>query len=104
MSVKNEKRDAMVYPRPSLPLRYGRGSGGGAITRREALASVGAAAAIAMTACGVEQRAFAQSKVSIVKAPAYDQSVYDTMRRIVAEHAGDVRGKRILLKPNLVEF
>jgi uncharacterized protein (DUF362 family) len=42
--------------------------------------------------------------VSIVKAPAYDQSVYDIVRRLVADHVGDIRGKRIVLKPNLVEF
>jgi uncharacterized protein (DUF362 family) len=39
-----------------------------------------------------------------VKAPAYDHSVYDAIRRLVAEHAGDVRGKNVVLKPNLVEF
>jgi uncharacterized protein (DUF362 family) len=30
--------------------------------------------------------------------------VYDTVRRIMSEHKLDVRGKRVLLKPNLVEF
>jgi uncharacterized protein (DUF362 family) len=44
------------------------------------------------------------STVSIVRAPAYDQSVYDTMRRLLAEHRLDVRGRSVLLKPNLVEF
>jgi len=43
-------------------------------------------------------------RVSIVRAPAYDQSLYDTMRRIVAEHRPDVRGRSVVLKPNLVEF
>ena len=32
------------------------------------------------------------------------QNVYDTVRRLVAAHVGDVRGQRVLLKPNLVEF
>jgi uncharacterized protein (DUF362 family) len=39
-----------------------------------------------------------------LKAPAYDQSIYDMMRRVLVEHLGDVRGRSILLKPNLVEF
>ncbi len=44
------------------------------------------------------------SHVSIVKAPAYDMNVYDTVFRMVSEHGPRVRGKRIVLKPNLVEF
>ncbi|HKA00491.1 MAG TPA: DUF362 domain-containing protein [Candidatus Solibacter sp.] len=71
------------------------------LTRREFFAG---SAALAVAGCGIQQRPMIPSKVSIVKAPAYDQSVYDTVRRLVAAHAGDVRGKRILLKPNLVEF
>lgn len=42
--------------------------------------------------------------VSIVKVPAYDQRVYDSMLRMLREHLGDLRGRNILLKPNLVEF
>jgi uncharacterized protein (DUF362 family) len=42
--------------------------------------------------------------VSITKAPAYTMDVYDTVYRIVSEHKLNVRGKRIVLKPNLVEF
>jgi len=71
-------------------------------TRRQVLTA--AAGAAMMSGCGVETQAIAEARVSIVKAPAYDQSVYDTMRRLVAEHVGDVRGRNILLKPNLVEF
>jgi uncharacterized protein (DUF362 family) len=75
------------------------------LTRREVLAAAGGVAAVALSGCDLEQqRAIAASRVSIVKVPAYDQSVYDVMRRLVAEHAGDVRGRSILLKPNLVEF
>ena len=70
-------------------------------SRRELL--VGAAAA-ALAGCGIQQRPLVPSRVSIVKAPAYDQSVYEIMRRLLREQLGDVRGKRILLKPNLVEF
>src|SRR5579871_5060388 len=49
-------------------------------------------------------RHFPVSRVSIAKAPAYDMRVYDIVYRLVAEHKPDVRGKRIVLKPNLVEF
>ena len=44
------------------------------------------------------------SLVSIVKAPGYTKDVYDIVFRLVAAHKPDVRGKRIVLKPNLVEF
>ena len=70
------------------------------ITRRHLLG----AAAAALTGCGIQQRPIVPSRVSIVKAPAYDQTVYDLVRRVLREHLGDVRGKHILLKPNLVEF
>jgi uncharacterized protein (DUF362 family) len=41
--------------------------------------------------------------VSIVRA-AYTQAIYDTVRRLLVEHRVDVRGRRVVLKPNLVEF
>ena len=44
------------------------------------------------------------ASVSIVRAPAYDQRLYDTVRRILAEQRLDVRGRHVVLKPNLVEF
>ena len=72
------------------------------LTRRELLTS--AAGAALMTGCGTQFRSIAPARVSIVKAPAYDQTVYDTMRRLLVAHLGDVRGRNILLKPNLVEF
>ena len=76
------------------------------VTRREWLAAAGTVAAASLISCGTtaEQRPITPSRVSIVKAPAYDQTVYDVMRRLVAEHAGDVRGRNVVLKPNLVEF
>ncbi len=42
--------------------------------------------------------------VSIVRAPAYDQRLYETVRRLLAEHRLNVRGRTVVLKPNLVEF
>ena len=75
------------------------------LTRRDVLvAGAATAAAAGLSACGVEQRRIEPARVSITKVPAYDQSVYEVMRRIVAEHAGDVRGRNVVLKPNLVEF
>jgi uncharacterized protein (DUF362 family) len=44
------------------------------------------------------------SLVSIVRAPAYDQRIYVTLRRLLEDHRLDVRGRTVLLKPNLVEF
>jgi len=71
------------------------------LTRREWLA-VSAGAAFA-AGCG-KTVPVTPSTVSIVRVPAYDQGVYDTMRRLLAEHRLDVRGRSVLLKPNLVEF
>jgi uncharacterized protein (DUF362 family) len=71
------------------------------LTRRDVL-TAGAAATLA--GCASKPGPVTPSRVSIVKAPRYDQSVYDVIRRLVAEHAGDVRGKNVVLKPNLVEF
>ena len=44
------------------------------------------------------------STVSIVRAPAYDQSIYERVKRMLSAHNLDVRSRRVLLKPNLVEF
>jgi uncharacterized protein (DUF362 family) len=70
-------------------------------TRRQLITG---SAGLLAAGCGIQQRPITPSKVSIVKAPAYDQTVYDTVRRLVTTHVPDVRGKRIVLKPNLVEF
>jgi|SRR5437588_9914354 len=73
------------------------------ITRREALAAVACGAMLA--GCGRKSPAPAvAAQVTITRAPAYDQSLYATVRGLVREHVGDVRGRNILLKPNLVEF
>ncbi len=76
------------------------------LTRRELLTAMSGAMAggAVLTGCGVEERHVASAPVSIVRAPAYDQSVYDTMLRMLRGQVGDVRGRSILLKPNLVEF
>jgi uncharacterized protein (DUF362 family) len=42
--------------------------------------------------------------VSIVRANSYSLELVDIVRRILVEHRVRVAGKRVLLKPNLVEF
>lgn len=74
------------------------------LTRREWMASAAAVAgAAALTGCSREVPMI-PSHVSIVRAPAYGQELYDTVRRILAEHRLDVHGRKVVLKPNLVEF
>ncbi len=70
------------------------------ITRREWLAS---AAGLAAVGCSRRVR-IVPSAVSIVSAPSYDQRLYETVRRIFEEHRLDVRGRHVVLKPNMVEF
>ena len=71
-------------------------------TRRTLIAGAGAGAAV-LAGCG-SRSPIVRSEISIVRAPAYDQSLYDTVRRIISLHRLDVRGKNVVLKPNLVEF
>jgi len=74
------------------------------ITRRDWLAaSAAATGAIVLSSCD-KKVPMIPSRVSIVRAPAYDQRLYDIVRRLLDEHAVDVRGRNIVLKPNLVEF
>ena len=70
------------------------------LTRRTLL---GGSAAAALAGCRQARPAFA-APVSIVRAPAYDQRLYEIMRQLLADHKLRVRGRSVLLKPNLVEF
>ena len=76
------------------------------LNRREFL--TGSAAGLVLAGCSrrIAERPQARRArlVSIVGQPDYSQQVYGEMRRILAEHHLNVRGKRVLLKPNLVEF
>jgi uncharacterized protein (DUF362 family) len=73
------------------------------LTRRDCLAV--SAGAIAGAGCARKTLPEPEpSRVSIVRAPAYGQSLYETVRRVLGEHGVDVRGRRVVLKPNLVEF
>jgi uncharacterized protein (DUF362 family) len=72
------------------------------MTRRELIAGAGV---VALAGCTARKAAAPQPQmVSIVRAPAYDQRIYDTVRRMLADHRLDVRGRNVVLKPNLVEF
>ncbi|HEV3332397.1 MAG TPA: DUF362 domain-containing protein [Bryobacteraceae bacterium] len=71
------------------------------LTRRALLTA--SAPALFLSACKKPVRVVPTS-VSIVRAPAYDQRLYDTMRRLLAEQRLDLRGRHVVLKPNLVEF
>jgi uncharacterized protein (DUF362 family) len=71
------------------------------LTRREFVAATAGTAFLA--GCG-RQAPVAKSVVSITRAPGYDQRLYATVREIVAQHGLDVRGRNVVLKPNLVEF
>lgn len=44
------------------------------------------------------------SPVSIARAEHYSQDLYELVRRMLAEQRLDLRGRRVVLKPNLVEF
>jgi uncharacterized protein (DUF362 family) len=76
------------------------------LTRRELFGiSASAAGVAALSSCAAPKPVpVVPADVSIVRVPAYDQSIYDTMRRMLAEHSLNVRGRTVVLKPNLVEF
>ena len=67
-------------------------------------AAGGVAAAATLESCSQPVRLQAWAPVSIYRAATYSEELYGLVRRIIAEHALDVRGKRVVLKPNLVEF
>jgi len=70
------------------------------ITRRQWVA--GAAGTTILAGCGTSLGKLAP--VSILRAASYTEDLYALMQRIISEHRLDVRGKRVVLKPNLVEF
>ena len=71
-----------------------------ALTRRVVL---GAAAGVT-GGCGILGRRGPKPAVQIVKVGAYDRALFTAVRRIFLDSRLDVRGKRVVLKPNLVEF
>jgi uncharacterized protein (DUF362 family) len=75
-------------------------------TRRELLVAGGGLATVAgLSNCaGKPQPPVQKPRVSILKAIRYDDSLYDVVRRLLDEQNLNVRDKRVILKPNLVEF
>jgi len=73
-------------------------------TKAAGMAAAGVAAAGTLESCSQPARLQAWAPVSIYRAASYSEELYGLVRRIIAEHALDVRGKRVVLKPNLVEF
>ncbi len=75
-------------PRTSMP------------TRREMIAATGAAALLD----GCSSNARPWDPVSIRRVPGYTEELYNVIRDILVEQELNVRGKRVVLKPNMVEF
>jgi uncharacterized protein (DUF362 family) len=71
------------------------------LTRREWIA--GTAGTAALSGCSSHSET-ASAPVGIFRARGYTQDLYDLMRRAIADLCPNVRGKRVVLKPNLVEF
>ncbi len=67
--------------------------------RREFLAG----SAIGLSACSSSQPR-TRPRVSITRCPDYGSQMYAAVRAILASHRVDARGKRVVLKPNLVDF
>ncbi len=44
------------------------------------------------------------SRVSIIRAASYNADLVDIIRRVLIDHRVAIKGKNVLLKPNLVEF
>ena len=72
------------------------------LTRRQWVA--GAAGVTVLAGCGTAPAPGKLAPVTIFRAASYSEDLYSLMQRIIAEHRLDVRGKRVVLKPNLVEF
>jgi uncharacterized protein (DUF362 family) len=70
-----------------------------ATSRRELIAG-----AAILAGCTTQKPPAPPRTVSIVRARVYDQRIYDTVRRMLAGHKLNVRGRTVVLKPNLVEF
>ena len=77
-----------------------------ALTQTAGMAAAGTVAGVTtpLQSCARPAEVRAWAPVSIYRAESYSETLYDLVRRIIAEHALDVRGKRVVLKPNLVEF
>lgn len=75
------------------------------MTRRQWFASLGTAAAAAAAGCrGAPDQSGKSRAVAILRADSYRADLVDRLMRGAAACRLEARGKRVLLKPNLVEF
>jgi len=81
------------------------------MTRRSFLKAATAATALGTAGCkrmGTTARDYnplaSQARVTILHASSYSQNLSDLLRQGMKNHQLDVRGKRVVLKPNLVEY
>lgn len=72
--------------------------------RRRDFLMGGPVAALSLAGCSQTAAPRPRPLVKVTRASAYSQDLYETMRRVLAEHQLNVRGRRVVLKPNLVEF
>ena len=69
------------------------------LSRRTVLTGAAAGALV-----GCARKPGPPPQISILRAASYSADLLDPVRRLIAAHQLDVRGKRVVLKPNLVEF
>jgi uncharacterized protein (DUF362 family) len=91
----DDRRDESRRKRQECPRH------GSLIGRRELMAAAPVALA---TACSHVRAPGTERLVSVVRAADYSVDLSGIVRTILVEHKVAVRGKRVLLKPNLVEF
>lgn len=73
------------------------------VTRRNWIA--GLAGAAALESCArPPARPQAETRVAVARVAEYSQTIYEDMRRVVSQAGLEVRGKNVVLKPNLVEY
>lgn len=70
------------------------------LTRRYVIAAAGAA----LVGCSKPATSHTPARVSIHRFASYSQTLYDGVRRVLALHKVNVAGKKVVLKPNFVEF
>ncbi|MCZ2153370.1 MAG: DUF362 domain-containing protein [Bryobacterales bacterium] len=77
------------------------------ITRREMLAgavAAGSGVAGITTACNRPHPNATKARVTVLKVGAYNQEIYSAIRQLLSDQKLNVKGKHVVLKPNLVEF
>jgi len=64
---------------------------------------MGSVAVAAASGCSRRPAPGSEPRVSVIRAE-YGGRLYDSVRRLLVDHKADIRGRRIVIKPNLVEF